>query len=174
MEFFEALGNAWATESPTIMLVVLFIGFGAYLLNFIRPVTRQVVDLGDKFIDDVAKPMIPLAVQAVGALDTHGKALEAQTKSNQQLVDALMNRNRDIRELFEIRIKQVVTRVGELEEGMQKLTEENLNLRAENQQLKAENKQLKAELERVKQEGKRLKEELAKVKKEISRDVKKA
>lgn len=160
MEIFEVLSKSWASESPTLFVLALFIGLGIYLLNFFKPIAKGTLDLGDKFIDEVAKPMIPLARDAITAIDSHGKSLEAQTRLNQQTVGALIDRDRDVRDLFELRIKSIAERMGALEEGMQKLTAENLELRAENMQLKAE-------LKTVKEENAKLKAELAQVKKEL-------
>lgn len=185
MDFFDVFGKAWASESPTIFLVVAFFTFGVFVLRWLQPGMTKVADtgnkfadLGEKFIDDVAKPLLPIAGQAIGALEVYGKTLEAQTRSNQQMADALLDRDNDVRELFEVRIKAVLERVGELETGMRKLTEENIKLIAENKALKDElaavKKKSAEDLAKLESENRKLRDELADVKKELNGNAKKA
>lgn len=151
MEFFEALSKAWATESPTVLVVCLFIGFGVYLIQKMGPAGKTVSDLGEKFIDDVARPMIPLASSAISSLEIHGKAIEAQTRCNQQLIDAVQAGNRDTRELFEQRIlqekKERETQVKALLDRIKELESERDKLKAENKTLKTEVEELRKKLE---------------------------
>lgn len=146
MEFFEALGKAWATESPTVLVVCLFIFFGVYLIQKVGPASKTVSDLGEKFIDDVARPMIPLASSAIASLEVHGKAIEAQTRCNQQLIDAVQAGYRDTRELFEQRILQ---EKKEREQQVKELKDRIRELESERDKLKAENKTLKNEVEEL-------------------------
>ena len=167
MDLFDIIGRIFNSESVALITIALVIVFGAYVINKVVPMLERMFS---RFIDDVAKPMIPLAQGAVNVLEAQGKAMALQNRCNEQMVETIQDSIGTTRELFDMRIAQTTKewneQVKDLRGQMKKLGEENTVL-------KEENAKLKAELKKVKAENIRLKEELEKVKNELEkREVK--
>lgn len=166
MEFLDALGKAWAMDSPSIVIVISFFLFGTLVLRFFA---GPIIALGTKFVDEVAKPLVPVMAHSIEVSEIHNRAMEGQSRAMQQLINSVLDNNRDSRELFEerllqekrerdIQVKSVQERGDAQVKAVQErgdaqvaaLREKIKDLEHERDKLRAENTRLKEEVEKLK------------------------
>lgn len=137
-------------DSLVLATVFVFFFSGRFLINKLEPASKRMADLIDKFMDDVAKPLIPVAAGAVEFLSVQGKSMEAWARSNQQLVDVVQESARTSKEYYEARMAQEKRereeQVGELRQQIRELEAEKERLTKENQDLKEKVKSLESAL----------------------------
>jgi hypothetical protein len=149
---FKIFIDAFAKESPTLVAIGFFFIFGWVVLKTLTPAGKRIGDLTDKFLDGVAKPLIPVAEGAVAFLSVQGKSMEAWARSNQQLVDVVQEQSRTNRDYYESRIAQEKmereAQVNELRQQLRERDTEVARLTKENVDLKEKVRLLEIELAR--------------------------
>jgi predicted RNase H-like nuclease (RuvC/YqgF family) len=150
MDEFKIFYDALLQESPTLIVVALFFLFGLIVIRALTPAGKRFGELADKFIDGVAKPLIPVTEGAVAFLSVQGKSMEAWARSNQQLVDVVQEQSRTNRDYYETRIAQEKmereAQVNELRQQLRDRDVEVARLTKENVDLKEKVRQLEKEL----------------------------
>lgn len=128
MNILEIFATALAKDSPAIITMVLVLVFAVFLTNKIAPIGKSIVD-------DIAKPMVPFAAQALVVMEAQSKSIESHSRITQQLVDTVNDGIRTNRELFELRL---VHERQETDMQVKLLQDELANVKKENSKLKKE------------------------------------
>lgn len=140
MDFIDLLFTTLAKDSPAIITMLIVLVFAVFLVNKLVPIMRVVVD-------DIAKPMVPFAAQALVVMQAQSASIESHAEITLQLVATVNDGLRTTRELFEQRIlserKETNAQMKEKDSQMKKLEDRIKELEQENTDLKKENNALK-------------------------------